>query len=254
MIGAILQARMSSSRLPGKVMRVLDGKNPLIYYVIEQMKNCKKVDKIIVATSDDKEDDVIEKFVSNLGIDCFRGELNNVLDRYYKCAKKFKLSAIVRITCDNPLMDPSIVDNLVSIFEQTDNDLVVNIKERTFPHGTEVEVFSFNALEKVWKSAKLPSEQEHVTPFFYNHSEKFKIFNVKNEKNLSSFRWTVDREDDFKLVSELVKIIKKRPILMVDILETLEKNPYLKMINQNHDPLEGYKKSLADDKQFLKLT
>jgi spore coat polysaccharide biosynthesis protein SpsF len=248
LIGAILQARMSSSRLPGKVMKVLDGKNPLIYYVIEQMKNCKKVDKVIVATSDNKEDDVIEKFVSNLGIDCFRGKLNDVLDRYYKCAKKFKLSTIVRITCDNPLIDPSIVDNLVSIFQETDNDLVVNIKERTFPHGTEVEIFSFDALEKAWKSAKLPSEKEHVTPFFYNNLEKFKILNIKNERNLSHLRWTVDREDDFDLVSKLVVIIKKRPILMSDILDTLEKNPQLKMINQNHNALEGYKKSLDEDK------
>jgi len=233
LIGAILQARMSSSRLPGKVMRILDGKNPLIYYVIEQMKNCKKVDKVIVATSDNKEDDVIEKFVSNLGIDCFRGELNNVLDRYYKCAKKYQLSTIVRITCDNPLIDPSIVDNLVSIFEETDNDLVVNVKERTFPHGTEVEIFSFDALEKAWKSAKSPYEKEHVTPFFYNNLEKFKILNIKNERNLSHLRWTVDREDDFDLVSELVTIIKKRPILMSDILDALEKNPQLKTINQN---------------------
>ncbi len=249
LIGAILQARMSSSRLPVKVMKVLDGKNPLIYYVIEQMKNCKKVDKVIVATSDNKEDDVIEKFVSNLGIDCFRGKLNDVLDRYYKCAKKFKLSTIVRITCDNPLIDPSIVDNLVSIFEETDNDLVVNIKERTFPHGTEVEIFSFDALEKAWKSAKLPSEKEHVTPFFYNNSEKFKILNIKNERNLSHLRWTVDRDDDFDLVSKLVVIIKKRPILMSDILDALEKNPQLKTINQNHDALEGYKKSLDEDKK-----
>jgi len=222
---------MASSRLSGKVMMKPDDKNPIVYYVIKQLQNCKLLDKVVIATTNLPEDDVLADYVKDMGISLFRGSSNDVLDRYYQCAKEFSFSDIVRITSDNPLIDPTIVDLVISKYLERDFDYVTNCHPRTFPQGTETEVFSFKTLETVWKNAKNPSEREHVTPYIYNNPDKFKLFNVDNSKNLSNLRWTVDRENDFNLVQSLVMKIKKRPILMNDILELFEQQPDLKKIN-----------------------
>jgi len=248
MIGCIIQSRMGSSRLPGKVMMKIDGKNSILYYVVNQLKYCKNVQKFVVATTKNKEDDVIVEFSKDFGIPFFRGDTEDVLDRYYQCSKKFSFSNIVRITADNPLIDPQIVDRVIEIFQSNDYDYVTNCLIRTFPYGTEVEVFSFNALEKAWKNAKKPSEREHVTPYFYNNREKFKIFNITNSENLSHLRWTVDREEDLKLVMIIVTKIRKRPILTRDIVKLFSKENNLININKNLIPEEGYLKSLNKDK------
>ena len=179
--GIIVQARMGSSRLPGKSMKLLD-KNPTIYHVITQLRNCKQVKNIIVATTDSKEDDIIEEFVKKMDISCYRGNSLDVLDRFYKCAKKYSLSHIIRITADNPLIDPNLVDNAITEYEKNDFDYVTNCLKRTFPHGTEVEIFSFKSLEKSWLNAKKQYEREHVTPYIYNNPKSFKILNIENKK------------------------------------------------------------------------
>jgi spore coat polysaccharide biosynthesis protein SpsF (cytidylyltransferase family) len=222
---------MGSSRLPGKVMMKPDGKNPIVYHVIKQLQNCKLVDEIVIATTKLPDDDILANFVKDLEIQLYRGSSTDVLDRYYQCAKEFSFSDIVRITCDNPLIDPTIVDLVISKYLEGGFDYVTNCHPRTFPHGTETEVFSFRTLETVWKNAKNPSEREHVTPYIYNNPNKFKIFNVSHSENLSHLRWTVDRENDFNLVQSLVNKIKKRPILMKDILGLFEQQPNLKKIN-----------------------
>ncbi len=230
-MGCIVQARMDSSRLPGKVMMKPDGKNPIVYYVIKQLQNCKLLDKVVIATTNLPEDDVLADFVKDMGISLFRGSSNDVLDRYYQCAKKYSYSDIVRITSDNPLIDPTIVDLVISKYLEREFDYVTNSYPRTFPQGTETEVFSFRILENVWKNAKKPSEREHVTPYIYNNPDKFKIFNVTYPENLSHLRWTVDKKNDFNLVENILKKIKNRPILMKDILELFEQYPDLKKIN-----------------------
>ena len=232
-VGCIIQARMGSTRLPGKVLMNIDEKNPILYHVITQLQNCKFLDKIIVATTELKEDDEIEKFVTSMNIDCFRGSSNDVLDRYYKCAQKFSLSVIVRITADNPLIDPTLVDDVIDTFNFNSFDYVSNAHVRSFPHGTETEVFSFNALEKSWNNAKTDYEKEHVTPYFYNNPDKFNIFDVISKENMSHLRWTVDKPDDLKLVQTILSKIKKRPILMHDIIELFSKEPDLIKINAN---------------------
>jgi len=239
---------MKSFRLSGKVMMEPDGKNPIVYYVIKQLQNCKLLDNVVIATTNHPEDDVLAHFVKDMGISIFRGSSNDVLDRYYKCAKEFSFSDIVRITSDNPLIDPTIVDLVISKYLEGDIDYVSNCHPRTFPQGTETEVFSFRTLETVWKNAKNPSEREHVTPYIYNNPDKFKIFNVDYSQNLSHLRWTVDRENDFNLVQSLVMKIKKRPILMNDILELFEQQPDLKKINADYIMNEGYLQSLKDEK------
>lgn len=224
---------MGSTRLPGKVLMMLDDKNPSLYYVITQLQNCKSFTKIIVATTDLKEDDRIEEFANGLKIQCYRGSSKDVLDRYYQSAKKFSLSVIVRITADNPLIDPTLVDHIIDRFNSGNFDYVSNAHIRSFPFGTEVEVFSFNALENAWKNAKTDYEREHVTPYFYNNPSIFRTFDVTYTENLSHLRWTVDKIEDLKLVKQIISKLKKRPILMADILELLNKEPDLLKINSS---------------------
>ena len=224
---------MGSTRLPGKVLMRLDDKNTVLDYVIQQIKHCKSIGKIIIATTDLKEDDVIEIFAKNKNIVCFRGNPSDVLDRYYQCAKLYSLSVIIRITADNPLIDPNIVEKVLMEFQSRSYDYVSNAVVRSFPYGTETEVFSFDALEKAWNNAKKDNEREHVTPYFYSNPEKFRIYHVENQKNLSSLRWTVDQIEDFILVKNIVSKINKSPILMNDIINLLTEEPELLDINKN---------------------
>jgi len=245
-LGCIIQARMGSSRLPGKVLTVIDGNNPILYYVIWQLQQCKSLDEIVIATTILEEDEKIVKYVENMGLSCFRGSPDDVLDRYYQCAKKFNFSNIVRITADCPLIDPTLVEQVIQKFNSEPCDYSTNSLPKTFPQGTETEIFSFESLEKAWKNAKKPSEREHVTPYIKNN-KNFKKLYIKNSKDLSDFRWTVDTIEDLKLVRELISRIKKRPILMTDILEVFSNKPELIEINKNHIKDEGYLKSLKED-------
>ena len=253
MIGCIIQARMGSTRLPGKAMLDVENDKTVLYFVIKQLQNCKLIDKIIVATTTLEDDNKIADFSKDLGIDCFRGSSNNVLDRYYQCAKKYSVLTIVRIPSDKPLIDPEIVDNVVSVFRNNSYDYITNfLSNPTFPSGTEVEIFSINALKKVWEKAKLPSEKEHVTPYFANHEDEFKITHMENSENLSHLRLAVDKIEDLKLVRKIVSKIKKRPIILKDIIDLFAKEPQLVEINKNVNRKEGELKSIKEDQEFLK--
>lgn len=239
---------MGSTRLPGKVLLPLDDTNPIIWYVVKQLEQSKLCEQIIIATTTQYEDEAIVEFARSKSILHFRGSPDDCLDRYYQCAKTFSLSIIVRITCDNPLIDPTLVDDAIRLFQSGNYDYVTNCKPRSFPQGTEVEVFSFKALEKAWNEAKKPSEREHVTPYFYNNPHRFNIFNIKNDEDISNLRWTVDRENDLEFVRTIVSKIKKLPILMTDILQLIKNEPSIVDINKNYTIDEGYLKSLEMDK------
>ena len=251
MIGCIIQARMGSSRLPGKIMKRVDGKF-LLDYVIDQLKSSKKIEKIVVATTTLPIDNLICEHLSSKNITFFRGSSNDVLDRYFQCAKKFSINTIVRITADNPLIDPNIVDLVIDKYNNTKCDYGTNCLPRTFPYGTEVEIFSFKKLYEVWQNAKKPSEREHVTPYFYNNPDLFKIINLEHSKNISNLRWTIDQENDLKLFQTIISKINHRPILLNDILALYSKEP--KLFEQNKPIIqnEGYIKSLKDDKKKIK--
>jgi len=251
MIGCIIQARMRSSRLPGKVMKLLDDKNPLLFYVINQLKYSKLIDKIIVATTDLEEDNVIENFCRLHHVECFRGKENDVLDRHYQCAIQYSLSTIIRIPSDKPLIDPEIVDLGIKIFNENDYDYVSNFHPYSYPYGTEVEIFSFKTLEKIWNKAKLPSEREHVIPYIFNNEKKFNTHNFSNSENLSHLRWEVDREDDLKLVKLIISNIENKPILTKHIVKFLNDHSEYQKINKNVSRNEGHLKSLEEDKKFM---
>jgi len=250
LIGCIIQARVVSKRLPKKILKNLDKKYNVLEYVINQLKYSKKIDKIIIATTLSKQDEVIIDFAKKHNYEYFRGSENDVLDRFYQCAKKFNLDTIVRITSDCPLIDPNIVDQVIEKFTLTNNDYVTNTFPRTFPKGLDVEIFNFIVLANMWKNATLPSEREHVTQFVFNN-KKFKIGNFENKQNLSCLRWTIDYEKDYEFLCKIIQKIVKRPILMNDVLKILDAEPDLKEINSNINPNEGLEKSKKEDKKFL---
>ena len=250
-IGCIIQARMGSTRLPGKVlMEVIEGK-PVLYYVINQLKYCKSFEKLIIATTTLPEDDKIVQFCIDNNVNYFRGDSKNVLERHYRCAEKFSLSTVIRMPADKPLLDPEVVDKVVEAFNSNSYDYVTNFLPSTYPSGTEVEVLSFNALKIAYEKAILPSEKEHVTNYIYDHKDDFRIFNVVNSENLSNFRWAVDRIEDLRLIREIVSNIRKNPILIKDILELFKNEPNLVEINKQVDGNEGNTKSEKEDKEFL---
>ena len=158
---------------------------------------------------------------------------------------------IVRITADCPLIDPKIVDSIIKIFNSNKYDYVHNMEPRTFPDGLDTEVFTFSILEQAWKNAKLPSEKEHVTLYFRNNKEKFRIRNVINKKNMSSHRWTLDYQEDLDLIRNIVSEIKNRPILMNDIIDLFKEKPNIFEINKKYLANDGLKRSLEQDKKFL---
>ena len=250
MIGCIIQARMGSSRLPGKIMKKINGNTPMLKFQLDQLEFSKNIDQIIIATTTLEPDNLIVDFCKKNNLECFRGESKDVLDRYYRCAKKFKLSIIVRITSDNPLIDPTIVDHVISRFIDSDYDYM-STEVKKSPLGFAVEVFTFKSIKKAWEEAKLPSEHEHVTPYFYNNPDKFKIESVSQEKDLSHIRCTVDTEYDFKLIEKIISKIETRPIHLDHILDLFSKDTNLLEINK-HVKHDGYARSLKEDQEFLK--
>ena len=253
MIGCIIQARMGSSRLPGKVLMKLNENCSTLDFVLNQLSFSTLIDKIIIATTNLVQDDIIEQTAKNLGIECFRGNSDDVLDRYYNCAKKFQIDNIVRITSDCPLIDPGIVDEVISKYKSGNYDYFTNTLIRTYPIGTDVEIFSFEILEKTWQNATLPSEREHVTPFIRNKKMNFRVGNLENKKKLDHVRWTLDRQEDLDLIREIISKINKKPILMNDILNLFSAEPQLIKINENISQDEGIIKSLKKDEEFSKL-
>jgi len=232
-IVAIIQARMGSIRLPGKVLMDIEGK-PMLWHVINRVKYSKLINKIVIATSTNKKDDVIEEFCKSNNIDFYRGSEMDVLDRYYQAAKVFKASLIVRITSDCPLIDPEVVDLVIKTHLSSDVDYTSNNIERTFPRGLDTEVFKFSALEKAYKEAVAPYQREHVTVYIYENPYLFRLNNVKNDKDISYLRWTVDEKADLHFVREIYKRLNKedRIFLMRDILNVLEREPFLIEINK----------------------
>jgi spore coat polysaccharide biosynthesis protein SpsF len=250
----IVQARISSTRLPGKVLKKVIDK-PLLWYVVKRLNEVKSPNKIIIATGDYETNKVIVDFAKNLNLDYFIGSENDVLDRYYQTAKAFNGDIIVRITSDCPLIDPDIIDQLLIEFKKGTYDYISNVHPPTYPDGYDTEIFTFNALETAWKEAKLPSEREHVTPYIWkNKDNKFKIKNFKHSEDLSKYRLTVDTHEDFKLISIIVKFFHDNwtTFRMRDVIKFLEDNKELLKINIQYQRDEGYTKSLEEDKKFLK--
>ena len=233
MIGIIIQARTGSSRLPKKVIKKIEGKT-VLEHVILRTKIVENCDKVILATTDKKEDDILEKIGKECQISVFRGSENDVLDRFYQTAKLFKINHIVRITADCPLIDPKIVKEVIKFYFKNNFDYVGNAHPPTFPDGMDVEVFSFNALEKSWKEALSEEDRgECVTPYILKNIKIFKIGNFFSKKDLYDLRLTLDEKDDLILIKEIYKeLYRKDPKFgLNEILKLFLKRPELLKIN-----------------------
>jgi glutamate-1-semialdehyde aminotransferase/spore coat polysaccharide biosynthesis protein SpsF (cytidylyltransferase family)/predicted dehydrogenase len=246
-IVAIIQARMGSSRLPGKSLAEIANR-PMLWHVIQRARRATLVDRVVVATSTNAADDAIEEMCRENGVACYRGSENDVLDRFYLVARQEKASQIVRITGDCPLIDPEVIDRVVRRFQRGDLDYASNTMVRSYPDGLDTEIFSFSVLERAWHEASKTSEREHVTP--YMRSEKFRTANVEND--LTSLyqhcRWTVDEAEDLEFIRAVYKALREKESFgMKAVLELIEKNPGLKMMNSQIVSNDGYYKSLYEE-------
>jgi len=248
MIVAIIQSRMSSSRLPGKAL-VEIASRPMLWHVVRRVQqNSKLIDQVIVATTDSVSDDSIAEFCNQEGIVYFRGSQHDVLDRYYQTANWAKAKVVVRITGDCPLIDATVVDQVIQCFLNSDVDYVSNVDPPTYPDGLDTEVFSCRALERAWNEARLPSEREHVTPYMRNQPKLFSKKNVVYKEDLSYLRWTVDEQKDLEFMRVLYSSLKTTAYSMVDILNHLKNHPEITKINAGIKRNEGYQISVQKDK------
>lgn len=241
-----IQARTNSTRLPKKILMKIESK-PMIWHVINRVKKS-KIKKIFLLTTTKREDKKLKKICDESDIEFFSGENENVLNRFYECAKENNIDVIIRITGDCPLIDYTIIDKIYQIFLKNNFDYVSNTIKPTFPDGLDVEVFSFHALKKSRDEAKAKSEKEHVTSHIWKNPDKFKIYNFENSKNLSKLRWTVDEKEDIKVVRKIFQ--NMRPSLNFttkQILKLIDKNPEIQKINSKIKRNEGYKKSIKND-------
>lgn len=232
----IIQARMGSSRLPNKIMIPLAGK-PIIQHVIERCRKS-KADEIIVATSTNKENDIIEDFCEKINCLCFRGSEDDVLDRYFKVALENRADTIIRVTSDCPLIDSKIIDKLIDEFNSNNYDYLSNVLTRTFPRGLDVEIFSFNTLKKTHELAKRKEDREHVTSFIYANPNIFKIKGIEAQGFLRrpNLRLTIDTNEDLKVLSSIfTNFSDKSDVQISDIINYLDKNPEIRDLNRQSE-------------------
>jgi spore coat polysaccharide biosynthesis protein SpsF len=242
---AIIQARMSSSRLPGKVLLPLAGK-PVLAHVVRRISACNNVCEVVVATSTDKSDDAINSWCTENEVSCFRGSLHDVLDRYYQAAKIFKAEAIVRITADCPAIDTQTVAEVIDGFLAGPYDTYG--LSGGFPDGLDCVVFSFAAIQRAWQEAKLPSEREHVGPYLYNNPHLFRNGGLEKFKDLEHMRWTLDEPRDYEFLSLVYEYMAANDLFTADdLLELLQAKPELQTINQSIVRNEGYLISLSKE-------
>ena len=251
-IVALIQARMGSTRLPGKTLKKINGKT-LIEIMLHRLEKCQRIDKIIVASSTEKNNDELEQHVKDLGHYCFRGSENDVLDRFYKAIEKEQYDYIVRLTADCPLIDPVLIDKIIqtTIISKKDYGSNVSPGKEYFPDGQDTEVFKFKLLEEAWNIAKLPSEREHVTPYIRtNLNHIYSNFSYECDTNYNKIRMTVDTQEDFDAVEVLINELGTEA-------SWSEYTTYIinypeKFTNQQIMRNEGYQKSLIKDKKTKK--
>lgn len=244
----IIQARMTSTRLPGKVLMTL-GRRSVLGHVITRAKSIPGVDAVCIAAPMGPDGDPIEAEARACGAEVFRGSESDVLDRYWQAAKAMKADIILRVTSDSPMLDPAIYGAALARMLDTGADYVSNNNPPSWPHGLDCEVFSFEWLDRAAREADKPSEREHVTPFIRNHSEAHTDNLEGPSPSLNHYRWTLDTPEDFKMMEILFQHLPEDPLgwRWQTALKTVDAIPGLKDINASYDPLAGLKTSLEED-------
>lgn len=240
----IMQARKGSSRLPAKVLKDLCGKT-VLEHDVERIRQAKKVDDIIIATTTKPEDDAIVEVAEKCNAKVFRGSELDVLDRYYQAAKAFDVENVIRITSDCPLVDPFVIDEVIDCYEKGHYDIITNVPNEwetmSYPRGLDLEIFPFSWLEKAWKEATDPYDREHVSPYIYDNAKT--RYYYKYDKDYSQYRWTLDTPKDWEVIEKIYQHFYhgKHDFYFEDIVKYMQEHPEIAMIN-------------ADVKQKLKHT
>jgi spore coat polysaccharide biosynthesis protein SpsF len=245
----IIQARLRSTRLPGKTLADLGGK-PALAHVVERASAIRGIDDLVLAIADGPANEPIVEFARRFGLRWERGSETDVLDRTYRTLCKFPADAVVRISPDCPLLDPEVSGRVVAKYRSLEGrvDYVSNIHPKpTFPDGLDTEVFSRDALKIAWRDARLPSDREHVTTFIWGHPKRFYLDYVENVKDLSDQRWTVDTAPDLEFVRAVYAALGPRLFGMADVLKLLEARPELRSLNAGQTRNEGLARSRAAD-------
>jgi spore coat polysaccharide biosynthesis protein SpsF len=228
---AIIQARMGSSRLPGKVLKDLGGET-VLGRVVHRLRRATRVNQIVIATTDSVADDVIVRECHRLEVPAFRGSESDVLDRYYQAARACAAGTVVRITSDCPVIDPQLVDETIRVFQQQHGDYASNALSRTYPRGLDMEVFTMGALERAWNDAHKPYEREHVTPYLYEHPELFRLVSQCGQIDYSQYRWTLDTAEDLELLRAIyARFSNQDDFGWGEVIQLMEREPELAELN-----------------------
>ena len=223
-ISATIEARMSSKRLPGKVLLPLMGK-PILLFIIDRLRLSSKIDEIIVATTTKNEDKVIQKYCEKWGVNCYAGSSENIISRLIGATSQIKTDVILQITGDNPFVDPKLIDLAIEIYNKNDFDYVCNHLPRTLPLGLEIKIFSRKTLLEVKKMAKNKVDKQHGSSFIYKNPEKFSIFNIYyNDSSQKDLRLTIDQPEDYETVINILSKVKTN-FFIDDILKIVKNNP-----------------------------
>jgi len=248
----VVQARTSSSRLPGKVLLPVLGKS-LLYRMIGRLRMIRHEVLIVIATSEESADDIIEQEAALIGVPCFRGSLNNLLDRHYQAAKKYNAGTVLKIPSDCPLIDARIIDQVLDFYfaHPGQFDYVSNLHPATFPDGNDVEIMTMDCLEKTWREATRQMELEHTTPYIWENQENFKIGNViwNTGKDYSmSHRFTIDYEADYQFIKRVFEELypDKPDFSCADILTLLGQKPDIYQINARYAGVNWYRNHLGE--------
>ncbi len=234
-IVCIIQARMNSSRLPGKILRDING-YPMLNWVVERAGMAETVDEVWVATTTDPSDDPVEEYCKAQGYACYRGSEQDVLDRFYQCAKQSDADVVVRLTADCPLIDPELIDQVIYGLIELESDFSATRLpppfERTFPIGLDVEAVFFDGLEQAWLDASTKYQREHVMPYFYEEEGKFIVTILHSDDDFGHYRWTVDTVEDLDVVKRLTAAFRdRRDFDWYEVLEVYEAHPEWMEIN-----------------------
>ena len=232
-VNAIIQARCGSTRFPNKVFADINGK-PLLWHVVNRLTYAETIDSIIIATTENTKDDSIEEWCRKEQVHCFRGSEEDVLNRYYCASLAFPSDVVVRITADDPFKEPAVVNCVIRKLTDEGLDLVTNNFPPSFPEGLDCEAFTFSVLELMEKTTHDAFEREHVTQYVYHNPGRFRIGNVLSDEQLSSYRWTIDRIEDYEMVKAVYAAREKDRtgiLLMDEILGILMRHPEIARIN-----------------------
>ena len=230
---AIIQARMGSNRLAGKVLKDIGGET-MLARVVRRTQQATSLDEVLVATSVDATDEPVVAECTKLKVPVFRGAEEDVLDRFYRAAQAYRAQAVVRITADCPLIEPSVIDRIVNAFLEARPDYASNILQRTYPRGLDTEIMTLPALERAWIQATESYQRVHVTPYFYQNPDLFELLSVTNDRDYSAYRWTVDAPEDLSFIREVYgRLGNNVAITWADVLALLVKNPALAELNRS---------------------